>query len=90
MEPLEAAAVAALLARGLDQLVEDRIGEAALVRPARRLEEQPKVVLRIGIARQPADDPDAAGVTALGCAMDQMDGALERDEADCALESLLP
>src|SRR5205085_9853880 len=56
VEALETPAVTPLLPRGLDQLVEDRIGEAPLVRAARRLEEQAEVVLRIGIARQPAGD----------------------------------
>src|SRR5579862_236242 len=41
MEPLEAAAVAPLLPGPFDELVEALVGEAALVRPARRLEEQP-------------------------------------------------
>src|SRR3954447_14743306 len=40
VEALEPAAVASFLARPLDQHVERRVGEAALVRPARRLEEQ--------------------------------------------------
>ena len=65
VKPFEAAAVASFLPRGLDQLVEDGIGEAALVRPARRLEEQAEVVLRIGIARQPACDPNRSGLDPL-------------------------
>src|SRR5438067_5419601 len=50
VEALEPAAVAPLLTRPLDQDVERRIGEPALVRAARRLEEQAKEVLGIGIA----------------------------------------
>src|SRR5437879_13780283 len=41
-----------------------RIGEAALVRPARRLEEQPQEVLRIGVARQPPRDAHVGRVQA--------------------------
>src|SRR3954471_19355494 len=58
VEALEAAAVRPLLPRGLDQLVKCRISEAALVRPARRLEQEAEVVLGVGVARQPAGDPD--------------------------------
>src|SRR5207244_4859300 len=65
VEALEPPPVAPLLPRRLDQLVEDRIGEAALVRPARRLEEEAEVVLRIRIARQPACDPDRRGLDPL-------------------------
>src|SRR3954454_7114709 len=60
VEPLEATAVAALLPRGLDQLVEDRVGEPALVRATRRLEEEAEVVLGVGIAGQPAGDANPA------------------------------
>lgn len=64
MEALQPAAVAPFLAGLLDQLVEALVGEAALVRPARRLEQQAEEVLRIGVSREPAGDPERGGVDA--------------------------
>src|SRR5438067_5428245 len=64
VEALETPAVTPLLPRRLDQLVEDRVGEAPLVRAARRLEEQAEVVLRIRVAGQPARDSNRSRVDA--------------------------
>ena len=62
VEALETAAVAALLARPLDEDVERGVGEASLVRPARRLEQQAQEVLGVRVARQPARDPQVRRV----------------------------
>src|SRR5437588_284969 len=55
---LEARPAVPLLSRTLDQLVVGRLAEAALVRLRVRVQEQPQVVLRVGVARKPAVDVD--------------------------------
>ena len=62
VEQLQPRPVAALLPRALDQLVERLVREAALVRPAVRLEQQPEEVLGVGVARQPPRHVDADDV----------------------------
>src|SRR5439155_8616532 len=64
VESVEPAAVRPLLPGRLDQLVEGGVGESALVRPARRLEEQAEVVLRVGVAGEPARDSNRGRVDA--------------------------
>ena len=50
MEQVQTCRVAPLLACPLDQIVERRVGEPALVRPAVGVEQQPQEVLGIGVA----------------------------------------